>query len=634
MKRIILILFTLIAGSRAYAQANYDVSLISKDLMPYASAVVRNQNMYTEVKEGFTRYLVKTAITVLNKNGDDIAHIVVFHDKSNVIKSLKGAVYDEYGKLSRKFGEKDFEDVSAVNDFSLYEDWRVKHLIPSIGSYPYTIEYEYELKSKQTLNIRDWEPNPHTGLAVENSTYTFACRPDLNIRYKEINMPVKATTGSTKEGLKTYTWRVSNLKAIRSEPYSPIAGTYLSLVKIAPKDFVYGGIAGSYTNWNELGRWNYEKLLADRQALPPATVQQVKELTSGITDVKQKAKKIYEFMQGKTHYISIQVGIGGYQPFSASEVDRLNYGDCKGLVNYTQALLKAANIDSWYCVVEAGSDKVKMLPDFASMDQGNHVILCLPLKNDTTFLECTSQKIPFGFLSNFTDDRTVLACTPNGGKLMHTPKYTAADNLQTRKAGFTIAPNGELSGSMQTVYKGTQYDNPESLAGETPTEQVKILKRMYSYITNLNIEKFELKQDKAPMPAATENIKLSAYDFASTDNGKLYFALNPLNRLHSIKDVRNRVNPVYINRGYTDEDEIVYNLPAGYHADMEPVNINVKKPFGNFTTTAVVIGDKLIYKRKVQIIDGTYDKDSYPELVEFYQTVADADNYNITLVKN
>jgi hypothetical protein len=634
MRRILLIFPALIAGSHAFAQTNYDVSLISKNLVPYASAVVRNQSVYTEVKDGFTTYQIRNAITVLNNNGDDIAHIVIFHDKSNIIKSLKGAVYDEFGKLSRKFAERDFEDVSAVNDFSLYEDSRVKHLIPSIGSYPYTIEYEYELRSKQTLNIMDWEPNPQAGLAVESSTYTFACRPDFNIRYKEINMPAKVVVGSTKDGLKTYTWQVSNLKAIRNEPYSPITETYLSTVKIAPKDFVYGGIPGSYTNWNELGRWNYEKLLANRQTLPPETVRQVKELTAGLTDVKQKAKKIYEYMQGKTHYISIQVGIGGYQPFPASEVDRLNYGDCKGLVNYTQALLKAADIDSWYCVVQAGSDKVKMLPDFASMDQGNHIILCLPLKNDTTFLECTSQKIPFGFLSDFTDDRTVLACTPAGGKLMHTPKYSAAENLQTRKAGFTIAPDGELSGSMQTIYKGTQYDNPESLVGETPIEQLKILKRMYSYITNLNIEKFDLKQDKTTMPVATENIKLSASDFASTDNGKLYFSLNPLNRLHSIKDVRNRVNPVYINRGYTDEDEIVYNLPAGYRADIEPVNIKVQKPFGNFTATAVVSDGKLIYKRKVQIIDGTYDKDIFPDLVEFYQTIADADNYNVTLVKN
>lgn len=634
MKRVIIVLLLLIGSSKANAQANYDVNLIPKDLLPYASAVIRDQSVYTEVKDGYTFYRIKKAITVLNNNGDNIAHIVVLYDKSNVIKNIKGSVYNEFGKLSRKFGEKDFEDESAASNSSLYEDSRIKHFIPSIGSYPYTIEYEYELKSKQTLNIGDWQPNPYYGLAVEKSIYTFACRPDFSIRYKEINLPAKVGIGITKDGLKTYTWQLNNLKAIRSEPYSPIAETYLSAVKIAATNFVYGGISGSFTNWDELGRWSYDKLLANRQTLPTETIQHIKTLTAGITDTKLKAKKIYEYMQNKTHYISIQVGIGGLQPFLASEVDRLNYGDCKGLVNYTQALLKAADIESWYCVVDAGNDKASLQPDFASMSQGNHIILCLPIKNDTTFLECTNQKKPFGFLGDFTDDRTVLAWTPNGGKLLHTPKYTATQNIQSRKAEFTIAPDGELSGNMITTYKGTQYDNPEALIGEPLTEQVKTLQKMYANISNLAVEKLELKQDKKEIPVATETVILNAYDFASKDNNKLYFALNPVNKQRGIKDVRNRINPVYINRGYTDEDEITYTLPAGYRPDMEPLNINLKKPFGSFRVTVVINDNKLVYKRRVEIIDGTYSKDKYADLVEFYQAVADADSYNVTLVKN
>ncbi|MCQ6957361.1 DUF3857 domain-containing protein [Mucilaginibacter aquariorum] len=633
MRKVFTVLLLLVT-TLANAQVNYDISLISKELLPYASAVIRNQSVYTEVKDNNTLYHIKTAITVLNKNGDDIAHIAVWYDKSNVIKSIKGTTYNEFGKLTGKFSEKDFEDVNAANDFSLFEDSRVKHFIPSIGSYPYTIEYEYDVKSKQTLNFRDWEPNPYTGLAVEKSSFTFACKPDFNIRYKEINMPAKVNTGTNKDGLKTYTWQVSNLKALRSEPYSPLSETYLSRVKIAPQNFVYAGIAGSFTNWNQLGHWSYDKLLANRQALPPQTIEQVKVLTAGITDVKQKAKKIYEYMQGKTRYISVQVGIGGYQPFLAADVDKLNYGDCKALVNYTQALLKAVNIDSWYCVVYGDNSKVSMLHDFASMNQGNHVILCLPIKNDTTYLECTSQKIPFGFLSDFTDDRTVLACTPEGGKLLHTPKYTSQDNLQIRKAGFIIDKDGALSGDMVTTYKGTQYDNPEELVGEPLTEQVKTLQKMYTNISNLSIEKLDIKQDKKQIPIATESIKLSARDFASADNGKLYFTLNPVNKQRSIRDVRNRTNPVYINRGYTDEDEIVYTLPAGYHPDMEPLNINLTKPFGKFKVSATISDGKLIYKRRMELIDGTYDKDSYHDLVEFYQTAADADSYNVTLVKN
>nr|WP_067063255.1 DUF3857 domain-containing protein [Mucilaginibacter sp. L294] len=634
MKRFFFLLFILTTGIKVKGQTNYSASLIDKALLPYASAVIRNQDVYTEVKDGYTFYRIKRAITVLNNNGDNIAHIVVWYNKSNVIKDIKGSVYDEFGKLIKKFSEKNFEDENAANDFSLFEDSRVKHYIPSIGAYPYTIEYEYELKSKQTLNFNDWRPNPYTGLAIEKSSYTFACRPDFSIRYKEINMPAKVSTGTTKDGLKTYTWQVDNLKAVRNEPYSPISETYLSDVKIAPKNFVYAGISGSFTNWEELGKWNYDKLLANRQALPPQTIQQVQSLTAGITDVKQKAKKLYEYMQGKTSYISIQVGIGGYQPSLASDVDRLNYGDCKALVNYTQALFKAAGIDSWYCVVDGGSDKISMLPDFASMGQGNHIILCLPIKNDTTFLECTSQKKPFGFLGDFTDDRTVLACTPNGGKLLHTPKYTATQNIQSRKAEFTIAPDGELSGNMTTIYKGAQYENREVLVGESITEQVKTLQRMYANISNLTIEKFELKQYKKEMPVATEAVILNAYDFASKDNNKLYFALNPLNRQRSIKDVRNRTNPVYINRGYTDEDEITYTLPAGYRPDMAPLNINLKNPFGSFKVTTVISDNKLIYKRRIEIIDGTYNKESYTDLVDFYQAVADADSYNVMLVKN
>ncbi|MFA6083188.1 DUF3857 domain-containing protein [Mucilaginibacter sp.] len=622
----------------ANAQADYNVNLIPKDLLPYASAVIRNKDVTTEVKDADnTIYHIKTAITVLNKNGDDIARIVLWHNRSNVIRYVKGTIYNEFGQPTGKFAEKDFADVNAASDMSLFEDSRVKHYIPSTGSYPYTIEYEYEKRSKQSLIFNDWQPNEEEGLAVERSSFTFICKPDFKIRYKEVNLPpnVFKDAVTNAAGLKTYTWQVKNLKAIKEEPYSPNRDKFLCIVKIAPENFKYEGISGTFTNWKELGKWRYDKLLANRQTLPPATVQQVNTITNGITDPKLKAKKIYEFMQNKTRYISVQIGIGGYQPFLASEVDRLNYGDCKALVNYTQALLKAANIDSWYCVVESGARKVSLLDDFASMNQGDHIILCLPFKNDTTFLECTSQKIPFGFLGDFTDDRTVLACTPDGGKLMHTPKYTAQINTQVRKAGFTIDNNGVVTGDVTTIFKGTQYDNHEDLLDEPAVEQIKILQKRYNAINNLDIEKCNYKQDKNELPAATETIKLSARDFATAENGKLYFSLNPLNRtIRTLRDVRNRTNPVYINSGYTDEDEITYTLPAGYHSDLNPLNVSVEKPFGTFKATMVLNGDKLIFKRTLQVIDGTYSKDTYHDLVEFYQTVVDADNYNVTLVKN
>ncbi|MDR6941325.1 DUF3857 domain-containing protein [Mucilaginibacter pocheonensis] len=632
--RVFLTLFSiLVINMAALAQDNYDVSLISKDLLPYASAVVRNKEVSVEVKDlDNTTYHIKTAITILNKNGDDIARIVVWHNKSNVIKNIKGAVYNQFGKLTAKFSESDFEDVNSGNNFSLFEDSHVKHYNPAVTDYPYTIAYECEVKSKQSLNFDDWEPNSTTGLAVEKSSYIFSCKPDFNIRYKEFNIPNKVIIGTNKQGLKTYTWQVNNLKAVKDEPYSPNHDKYLSKVKIAPEKFSYEGIKGSFTNWKELGKWQYDKLLASRLQVSDVTANHMKELTHDIADPKLKAKKIYEYMQNKTHYISIQVGIGGYQPFLAADVDQQNYGDCKALVNYTQALLKTVNIESYYCVVQAGSRKVSMLNDFASMDQGNHIILCLPFKNDTTFLECTSQKMPFGFLGDFTDDRTVLACTPDGGKLLHTPKYTAQNNLQQRKAAFILGASGQLSGSMLTTFKGAQYDNRETVIEETSKEQIKSLQKEYA-INNMDIEKAEFKQDKSLQPATVENIKLDARDFGSVNDGKISFLINATNRLTTVpREVRNRHNDVYINRGYTDEDEITYTLPTGYKPEMQPTDVSISKPFGKFSATIAIKGNELTYKRRMQVFDGTYNKDLYQDMVDFYQAIVESDSSNVTLV--
>lgn len=629
-------LFLLIIYSGAsIAQINYRADLISKDLLPYASAIIRNKEVTIQVADlNSTIYHIKTAITVLNKNGDNLARIVIWHNKSNNIKYVKGLIYDEYGKQTSKFSESNFDDVSAANDFSLFEDSRVKHYSPPVTSYPYTIEYEYELRSKQTLNFDSWKPINQLGLAIEKSSFTFICKPDFKIKYKEINLLNKAVITINGEGLKTYSWQVNNVKAIKDEPYSPNPETYLGSVKIAPENFSYEGIKGSFTNWNELGKWTYDKLLLNRDMLSAETKAHIIDITKDIADAKEKARKIYEYMQQKTRYISIQIGIGGYQPFIADEVDKLGYGDCKGLVNYTQALLKVAGIESYYCVVEAGNEKRSMLPDFASMDQGNHVILCVPFKNDTTWLECTSQKIPFGFLGDFTDDRTVLACTPQGGKLLHTPRYLPQANLQIRKAKFNISATGELSGDMQTTFEGTQYDNREEFMGESSIEQEKLLKKIYP-INNLDIGKFMFKQDKSSKPVTTETVSLVARDYASVNNNKLYFLINSVNRRTGVpREIRNRTTSVYLNDGYTDEDEISYTLPKGYHFEKLPLNLNVEKPFGTYQATMVLKGNVLTYKRRIAIIDGTYDKSAYQDLIDFYQTVVEADNYNTILVKN
>jgi len=392
LKKLALLMFLLPAlNAFPQGQIDYNTENIPSDLKNRASAVIRNMETTVDMRSPENVTLtVKKAVTILNKNGSNRAALALYYNKSTAIKSIKGIILNAFGMPQGKFSQNDFADESAVSDYSLFEDDRLKRYAPNVSSYPYTVVYEYEIRFKQNLIIPDWYANPYADVAVEKSSYTFICKPEDQVRIKAYNFKGSPEESRSEKGL-SRTWKVSNISAFKYEPYAPDPDSYLSYVKVAATQFSYYGHKGNYKNWGELGKWVYDDLLKSQQTLAPATVEEVKNLVKDIESEKDKVRKIYEYVQKKTRYISVQVGIGGFQPFPAMDVQRLSYGDCKALVNYTQSLLKAAGIASDYCVVNAGNLRVGMDPDFASMDQGNHIILCVPLKTDTIWLECTSQ---------------------------------------------------------------------------------------------------------------------------------------------------------------------------------------------------------------------------------------------------
>lgn len=632
MKGILFYLILISTFTPALCQTAYNVSLIPKQLLNKSGAVIRNSETIIEIKS--TEQVIlrnKTAITILNNSGEHESNIIVWYDKTRKIKSIKGAIYNENGVQVSKFSLKDFSDISAANNFSLYEDSRIKKLKAGLMKYPYTIEYEYEVRINQSLSFSSWYPISSIGTSLENSSLTVIRPLNFNMRFKEINFNGKKE--ESQKDIKLDKWTVTNILSIKDEPFSPEHNSFLTIVKLAPQEFYYDGITGNFSDWNEYGKWVNESLLKDRQELPVSTVSYIKDLVKDIEEPKEKAKLIYEYMQKKTRYISVQIGIGGFQPYPASEVDKLGYGDCKGLSNYTKALLNVAGIESYYTVVNAGRLKEDMVKDFASISDGNHIILCLPFPNDTIWLECTNQQIPFGYLGDFTDDRVVLVCTPQGGKLMRTSKLSSEANKQYRTGKFKINDNGDLTGSITTIFEGSQYDNHEKLSGEPFSEQVKLLAKFYPNL-NLEIESLEYEQQKKELPVSREMIMLKSNSYAAVSTHGMLISLNLINRSSFVpKEIRNRVNPVYINRGYSDFDELIYEIPEGYKIDSYNKNISVEKEFGSYNVEILVNDKQINYRRRVILKEGTYPVEQYQELIDFYKSVREGDNSKLSLLK-
>ena len=357
MKILFVNLLYILLPILAIAQENYDVANIPSTLKSRAVATVRNDKTVVEIKSPEQVVTTTTcAITVYNKNGDRYATLPVYYDKSTEIRSIKGAIYNEMGILQKKISTKDFKDISAVDNSTMFADSRVKLYVPNYHSYPYTIEYQYEVRSKQNLIIPSWTPEVSNNVSVEKSSFQFIAPIGTDYRIETKNYSGTAKQEKN-EKTESKTWNVEQIAARKEESYRPNSSLKKTNVLIVPKNFIYYGKEGNFSDWKEFGNWVSNNLLNKKQDLTEASKQKFIALTKNASSDKDKAKILYDYLQKNTRYISIQIGIGGLEPFPASEVDRLGYGDCKALVNYMQSMLSAVNIPSYYCIVEAGRRK-------------------------------------------------------------------------------------------------------------------------------------------------------------------------------------------------------------------------------------------------------------------------------------
>ena len=635
--RIILTFVLLVFFQLVKAQdSNYQSLLITPNLTKNANAVVRldEMNIHIISKTKMTVAL-KRVVTVLNKYGANSTHTYIGYDDDRKINSLQAIVYNQLGKQIDKFREKDFTDVRAVDGSTLYSDSRVKYLDYTAISYPYTVEFTYEYTTSNTGELSpSWYFLDGFYTSMEKSKYTVIYdSEDLKPEIKEVNIEGVDVKKTVNPGISTYV--ASNIVALKKESLSP------SFTKIAPKllirpvNFTYGGYYASIHNWQDLGKWMYSKLLVDRDELPESTKDVIRSLTKDATTDIEKARIVYKYVQENTRYISVQVGIGGMQPIAAIDVDRVKYGDCKGLSNYTMALLDVVGVTAYYTHVEAGNDKVDFEKDFASLADGNHVILAVESNGKYYWIDCTSQIHPFGFLGDFTDGRLVHVIKPDGGELVQTQAYVNEDNYQKTNANVVLSNNGDLSADLELVTKGIQYDNRFSLEVKNFDDVHKHYKSYWSYINNLNVGKYSFNNNVDDI-AFTEKLGVKATNYASISGERILFVPNVFNKNNNVPDrVRTRKLPFEVQRGYLDEDEFVISIPSDYKVEAMPNATNVDNEFGTYKTSLQLSVDEMsiTYKRTLLIKEGFYSKEKYNSYRDFRKKISLTDNAKIVLVK-
>lgn len=626
----ILFLGALSTASIYFAQT-YPVSSISEDLKKNANIVIRKDFTTVQInKIDEIKYQYNTVTTVLNKDGDDKAVAYIPYDKSRSISDIKVTIYDESGKKIKSYSKSDFGDYANNRQGVFYSDNRILVFSYTPAQYPYTIDFSYQSENKNTVFIPDFVPFYSTNTSLEDAQMKIINTSGIDLRTKiypsKYNYTSVIESGNGND--KTYSYK--NVPAIDDAPLIPQPVKILPSVNFALTKFNLAGRQGTLNNWTDFGTWYYNNLVEPASVSTPSIKAEVAALQLQ-GSVEEKVKKIYQYMQNKTRYIYVGLGIGGWLPMMPEEVHQKGYGDCKGLTNYMKTLLNEAGIPSYYCVINSSSSQVSFDPEFPTMG-GNHAILMVPTEKGNIWLENTSQQTAFNHLGYSTTDRNVISVQKTGIELINTPTYTAEQNKEKQRLKIKIGEDNGITGEGSFSYTGNQYDYNLGFANLNPKEKSDALKRRFDV---LNFEKVEMKnfvndKDKAII---TYDVDFKTNNYCKSAGSSLIFRAVPIYSDNIYKTEENRTLPFEIGQSFEDEYEIGFTIPKGYKIDETPNDITINSEFGYYKLSFVKNGEELKVLRKIQVNKGTYPKEKYNEYVGFRKKTINMDNSKILITK-
>ena len=625
-------MLTFLANAIINVHAQYPVALIPDSLTKDTRVVTRLNEITFEMKSpGKATVHTHFVYTILNETGKNFGGYVADYDKFKSLNDLTGTLYDAAGKEIKHVKKKDFADESGSGDETLMTDTRYKVYNFDYGIYPYTVEFEEDYDLDGIRGIPDFDPQQGPGISVQTSRYTLIAPADYTVRYKAFNYNNPPVAGD-KSGKKTYTWEIKNLTRVDKEVLAPAWYDLVPNVKMAPSDFEAEGYKGSMASWQDFGKF-INTLLLGKGTLPDAVKQKVHELTDNLKDPRQKVKALYAYMQQNTRYISIQMGIGGWQPFDANYVYTKKYGDCKALSNFMVALLNEAGIKANYVLIRAGEDAAPMLEDFPC-SQFNHATVCVPMQKDTMWLECTNQTLPAGYIGSFTGNRKALMIDENGGHVIATKNYAAKDNGEVTHVTGQVDANGKLNADIVTRYTGVYYYETHAESTELSKEQqLNYLKEGINLAT-YDVPGFSYDDHKDENPYIDEHVQVVADGCAAVTGKRIFFTPNFLsqNGTRLQPNDKRKFDIVYKN-DFTQVDTLQFQMPAGYSVEAMPKDISLSNNFGNYEIHFKVDADKVFVNRKYVRNANRYPASQFNDLVKFYDDMYKADRGKIVFVK-
>jgi hypothetical protein len=608
---------------------NYPVFNIPDSLKSHANAVIRVDSHLLEMnKVDEATFSINKVVTVLNRNGEKAGQFSLYYNSFNVPGDIRIVIYNAFGNQVKKVKQNEIYDHSISDDLTLLMDSRQMEYNPVINEYPYTVSIEYTLHIKGFTNLPLYSPVEDFGISVEHSSFTLTTKPGIEVRYHMMNFDSLYTTFT--QSAQKFEWSVNGYPAIVKEPLAVDIGLVSPLVLLAPNQFEYDGSKGDFTSWKTYGEWLI-RLLEGRDRLAEKSRQHVHALTDTIPDTYNKARVLYAYMQSRMRYISIQLGIGGQQPFPAESVDKLGYGDCKALSNYYIALLREAGIPALYAETKMNEGKTFFLEDFPGNLYFNHVVVCIPMQKDSIWAECTSSFVPFGFMGEDVAGHPSLLVTPGGGKIVHIPSGKPEDNKECRKYLMAVNPDGSAQMNIKIRYSGLKLEEGLVNYVQSKKEQEEDLYKELE-MNDFIIDHLAYAYDPSRFPSISLEAGITCNKFAAITGNRMFLpSMLAGDIVHPTSKADARKVPFELPSSSTETDSLTYEIPQGFSLESIPQSFSAATKFGAFSLSYSQDGKTITITQVLSIVGGVYAASDYSDFRDFLISVQKAEKQKILL---
>jgi hypothetical protein len=408
-----------------------------------------------------------------------------------------------------------------------------------------------------------------------------------------------------------------------------------------------------FNDWKDMGIWQ-SKLAQGRRDASPEIKQRVASLTANAPTTLAKMRALATFMQSDVRYVSIQLGIGGFQPHPAGDIFTHRYGDCKDKATLMGSMLHEIGVDSYYIVIN--TDRGAAAPERPAMlGLFNHMILAIKLPADVNdpsviavvnhpslgrllIFDPTDEYTPFGQIRGPLQANYGLLVTADGGELLKLPTLIPAASGVRRTAKLTVAADGTLTGDFTETQVGDQAEaQREALhAVKKDADRIKPIESLASQSLSIfRVTKATILNLNVMDQPFGYNYSLTAEGYAKSAGNLLLVRPRVLGSKSSalLETKEPRKFPVEFYGPRLDTDTFDITIPPGYEADDLPPPIDVDYTFASYhSKSQMVNGNVLRYTRTFEVKDVTVPVTQLNDLKKLYRIIA-GDERNTAVLK-